>query len=124
MLYNSLSHFITHGSEHNMTTRWHRVKCKVRWTWYMRMKPTILDWWHNERYVSLVCNSRGEVRAWRVSSVMPSVAHDRFHTKHWDGIMMSMSLPPGVKKFEDLPQFRTSDACFEYASVQWPQLQA
>lgn len=123
MLYNSLSHFITHGSEHNMTTRWHRVKCKVRWTWYMRMKPTILDWWNKETYVPLICLTRGEVRAWRVSAVYHQDGQ-RCSAYHHDGMRLSLALPPGVDSFDDLPQFKKSDDCYEYASVQWPQLQA
>jgi len=100
------------------------VKCKVRFQWYMVIRSRIRDWWNNERYVPLVCNTRGEVRSWRVSGVQPGATHDRFRANHWDGIMLSMSLPPGVDSFEDLPQFKKSDDCYDYASEQWPQLQA
>ena len=121
---NTLRHFITHGSEHAMTTRWHRVKCKVRWKWYMVIKPPIRDWWNNETYVPLHCRNRNEIRSYRVSAIQPSIEASRFRATDWNGLMMSMSLPPGVERFEDLPQFKKSDACCKYAADEWPQLQA
>ena len=127
MLHN-IARFIIYGGpfgqpDFYMTTRWHRVKCKVRFTWYMVIRSRISDWWHNERYVPLVCHARNEVRSWRVSALY-NRGGPVFTAHHWDGMLISASLPPGVDSFEDLPQFKKSDDCFEYASEQWPQLQA
>jgi hypothetical protein len=119
--------FITHGGPFGqpdffMTTRWHRVKCRVRSRYY-RVRARIIDWWNEERYVPLVCNTRHEVRSWRVSAL--TIAGEPVITaQHWDGSTLHASLPPGVDYFEDLPQFKTSDACFDYARDAWPTLQA
>ena len=122
-----LSRFIICGSPFSdpnfyMTTRWHRVKCRVRSRYY-RVRGRVLDWWNNERYVPLVCNTRHEVRSWRVSA-LSNKGGPVFDAHHWDGMIISGSLPPGVDSFEDLPQFKTSDACFDYAREAWPTLQA
>ena len=116
-------HWLIYGSRHAMTTRWHRVKCKVRFTWHMVIKGRIKDWWNNERYVPLRCMTRNEIRSWRVSGLCRH-PDGRVHAHHWDGMRLCAALPPGVERFEDLPTFKTSDACFDYARDAWPTLQA
>ena len=101
--------FITHGGEHYMTTRWHRVKCRMRSRYY-RVKHRILDWWNGETYVPLFWRNKGEMRAVRFSGASEAVGSGNF--------MLPLSIPFAG----DLPHFTTSDACFTYISKTWPHL--
>jgi hypothetical protein len=111
--------FITHGAEFSdpdwaewpMTTRWHRVKCKVRFQWYMVIRSRARDWWNNETYVPLFWRAKGEMRSVRWSAAAEELGFGNFH------------LPLSVPNVEDLPHFKTSDACFDYISETWPHLQ-
>ena len=105
-----LIRFITHGGEDYMTTRWHRVKCKVRFKWHMVIKGRILDWWNRETYVPLFCRMRSEMRAVRYSGASEAVSSGNF------------MLPLSILFAGDLPHFTTSDACFAYISKTWPHL--
>ena len=102
--------FITHGGPFHETTRWHRVKCTVRHTYYP-LKGRIIDWWTGETYVPLFCRVRGEMRAVRSSSVKDLLTPANF------------ALPRGWERVEDLPHFTTSDACFAHISETWPHLE-
>ncbi len=116
--------WITHGGpfgepDFYMTTRWHRIKCRVRSRYYL-IKGRVLDWIKDERYVPLYCLSRNELRAVRFSGL--SVHGDVIYVRSLYGTALSFTLPPDCEMIREVPQFTTSDACFEHISKTWPHL--
>lgn len=110
----NLIRFLTHGGPFGepdffSTTRWHRLKCDVRHTYYP-LKWRVLSWWSGETYVPLFCRTRGEMRAVRFSRL--------------DDLLdvADFVLPMSVPAAEDLPHFPTSYACFVYIEETWPHL--
>ncbi len=99
---------ITHSS-HYETSRWHQLKCTVKFPYY-RLKARIIDWWNEETYVPLFCRVRSEMRAVRYSAAAEMVGEGSF------------MLPLDIPRWSGLPHFTTSDACFAHISETWPHL--
>jgi hypothetical protein len=68
---------------------------------------------------------KGEVREFCEEELIPTPGGFEVHcpgTGCW-----TLSLPPGVEKFEDLPRFEDNEygsaMCYEYIVVTWPHMQ-
>ncbi len=120
----ALARFIVYGGpfgnlDFPMTTRWHRLKCTVRFRYY-HIRRRVLDFLSEETYVPLYCMSRHELRSWASSTVEYDGGYyvDDLCYKN----RIHLRLPPDFDTLAKVPTFTTPDACSAYVHKTWPHL--